>query len=248
VDAFHKLFETLPRLCPGSDASTSRAIRRLPSPRLGAKILDVGCGKGRSTVILAQHYKAPVIGVDIHQPYLDALEAAAKEAGVAKLVSTRCAKMDALDFSANSFDVIWSEGAVHLLGVSRAMREWQEMLRYGGSIAFSELSWLRDDPPLEAKEFWAKRYRDMATMHVNKLKIEAEGLFLIDMFPLPAQDAADYYTRLEQRVTELQPEAEGSPEMAAVLADAEAEIDIYKKHGAFFGYVFYMARRDIRTK
>lgn len=246
MDAFHQLFDTLPRLCPGSDASTSKAIRRLPSPRLGAKILDAGCGKGRSTVVLAQHYKAPVIGVDVYQPYLDALEAAAKEAGVAKLVTTRCMKLDALDFSANSFDVIWSEGAVYHLGVGRAMREWQEMLRYGGVIAFSDVSWLREDPPLEAKEFWAKRYRDMATMHVNKLKIEGEGLFMIDMVPLPEQDAVDYYTRLEQRVVELKPEA--GPELAAVLADAEEEIAIHKKHGAYFGYVFYLARRDIRTK
>lgn len=248
MDAFHQLFDPLPRLSPGSDSSTSKAIRRLPSPRLGAKILDVGCGKGRSTIVLAQHYKAPVIGVDAYQPYLDALDAAAKEAGVGKLVSTRCAKMDALDFSANSFDVIWSEGAVYKIGVGRAMREWQEMLRYGGVIAFSEVSWLREDPPLEAKVFWAKRYRDMSTMHVNKLKIEAEGLFMIDMLPLTEQDAADYYGPLEQRVAELKPEAESAPELAAVLADAEEEIAIHKKHGPCFGYVFYMARRDIRTK
>ncbi|MBX9599881.1 MAG: class I SAM-dependent methyltransferase [Bryobacteraceae bacterium] len=244
MEALEKLFGALPRQAPGSEASTLRAIRRLPPPRAGARILDVGCGKGRQTIQLARHYKAPVTAVDVNANYLRELELSAQEAGLSKLIQTRRASMEQLDYSANSFDVIWCEGAIYHLGVTKALTQWSPMLRYRGAIAFTELSWLKDDIPHEAKLYWARHHQEMTTVNMNRRKGEAAGFEVIDHFPLPAADWwTEYYTPLEARIAELKPEAEKSPELAAAIAEAEKEVELCRKHGETYGYVFYLLRR-----
>ena len=49
----------------------------------GAKVADVGCGNGASTVVMAQAYpKSQFFGFDYYQPSLDRAATLAKEAGV----------------------------------------------------------------------------------------------------------------------------------------------------------------------
>ena len=49
----------------------------------GAKVADVGCGNGTSTVVMAQAYpKSRFFGFDYYQPSLDRAANLAKEAGV----------------------------------------------------------------------------------------------------------------------------------------------------------------------
>ena len=55
--------------------------------RPGARILDVGCGGGWSTLALARAYPdATVVGVDIDAPSIEAARAAADTAGLADRV------------------------------------------------------------------------------------------------------------------------------------------------------------------
>ena len=49
----------------------------------GAKVADVGCGHGASTIVMAQAYpKSQFFCFDYHQPSLDRATTLAKEAGV----------------------------------------------------------------------------------------------------------------------------------------------------------------------
>ena len=77
-DALFRLFETLPRQGPGSAACTREALQRLPALPTAPRVLDLGCGTGASTLVLAATLRTSVIAVDIHQPFLDQLRAAAQ--------------------------------------------------------------------------------------------------------------------------------------------------------------------------
>jgi SAM-dependent methyltransferase len=109
TEALFRLFERLPRQGPGSDACTREALRRLGALSAAPRVLDLGCGSGRSALVLAQALRTRVVAVDIHQPFLDALEAAARERALEHLIEARCADMAAPGVAAGSIDLLWSE-------------------------------------------------------------------------------------------------------------------------------------------
>lgn len=58
-------FDGLKRLAPGSTESTQQAINLLPADFLPKKILDIGCGVGESTLLLAKHFSnAKIMAID----------------------------------------------------------------------------------------------------------------------------------------------------------------------------------------
>ena len=243
-EAFAELHSGLPREGPGSDASTREALRRLPPLPEGARVLDVGCGPGAQTLVLARELKTAILAVDIHQPYLDELEESAKERGLDTRIETHALSMDALDFPAESFDLIWSEGAAYIIGVPRALRLWRPLLSPGGFLAFTEATWLTGDPPAEVAEFWQQGYPDIGTVEANRGKAEAEGFEVLDTFVLPAEDWwTEYYTPLQRRMEALRKEQARRPDLAEAIRDTEQEIDMFVRFGDTYGYVFYLLQR-----
>ncbi len=78
------LFFSLPRQGPGSDTCTERMFHLLPGLPPDPAILDIGCGSGRQTLVLARLAPdAQITAVDLFQPVLDTLDAWAQIAGVA---------------------------------------------------------------------------------------------------------------------------------------------------------------------
>jgi SAM-dependent methyltransferase len=114
-EALLRLFEGLPRQGPGSDACTREALRRLPELPAAPRVLDLGCGSGRSALVLAQMLRVKIVAVDTHRPFLDQLRATARERGLEHLIETRCADMAAPGVPPGSVDLLWSEGAIYFL-------------------------------------------------------------------------------------------------------------------------------------
>lgn len=147
------LFEGLDRQGPGSDACTTRMFDRL-SPPEKAKILDIGCGAGMQTLTLARHCRSCTItAIDIHQPFLDALRRKADKARLSDRITTVCTSMDDLPFAQGSFDLLWSEGSVFVIGFEKGIRYWSQFLRPGGSLALTEMVWFTDHPSKEVATF-----------------------------------------------------------------------------------------------
>ena len=142
-EAFFRLFEGLPRQGPGSDACTREALERLRARcrrRRGCSTSAAAAGARRWCWRRA--LRSAVLAVDKHQPFLDALRAAADQRGLGQLIEVRCADMAAPGVAAGSIDLLWSEGAIYLLGFEEGLRLWRPLLADGGcAAAVSECSW-----------------------------------------------------------------------------------------------------------
>jgi serine/threonine-protein kinase HipA len=205
-------------------------------------VLDLGCGSGRSALVLAETLRTKIIAVDNHQPFLDQLRATTAERGLEHLIEARCADMAAPGVPAGSIDLLWSEGALYLLGFADGLRLWRPLLAPGGCLAASECSWLSADPPTAAAAFFREGYPGMAGIQRNLERARAAGFEVIDHFTLPPEAWWDeYYAPLEARIAHLAPDAD--PELAAVLDETRREIELYRSHGDSYGYVFYLLRR-----
>ena len=81
----------------------------------GARVADVGCGHGASTILMAQAYpKSRFVGFDYHQPSVEYARSKASEAGVSDRVSFEVAK--AKDYPGNDYDLVAFFDALHDMG------------------------------------------------------------------------------------------------------------------------------------
>ncbi|MDP2919681.1 MAG: class I SAM-dependent methyltransferase [Dehalococcoidia bacterium] len=113
-----------------------RIVSRLGDARA---ILDVGCGDGRLTWLLAQETNCEIIGIDLSRSGFRKAKRIAHQAGVGHLV--RCLKGDVchLNFPNGQFDlVILSYSLHHIEDSPAALREIHRVLRPGGTIIISE--------------------------------------------------------------------------------------------------------------
>ncbi|HEX2046814.1 MAG TPA: methyltransferase domain-containing protein [Acidimicrobiales bacterium] len=83
--------------------------------RGGAKVADVGCGYGISTVLLAQAFpRSTFVGFDLHRESIEAAEKAAAEAGVADRVRFEVA--GASSFGGTGYDLVCFFDCLHDMG------------------------------------------------------------------------------------------------------------------------------------
>jgi cyclopropane fatty-acyl-phospholipid synthase-like methyltransferase len=232
-----------PREGPGTDASTLEALRRLPPLPPQPRVLDLGCGPGAQTLVLARALGTRIVAIDGHRPFLDQLDRRAAAAGLGHLVETRCADFGALDEPPGSVDLIWSEGAIFCLGFAAGIRTWRPLLHAGGLMVLTEMAWLVDDPPAEARAYFAAEYPALTTVAANVALARDAGMEVLDTFTLPAEAWWTYYDSIARRVAELRPQAAGNPALRQMLEMNEVEIEMYRRHGASYGYECFLLRR-----
>jgi serine/threonine-protein kinase HipA len=244
-EAFFRLFEDLPRGAPGSDAETLAALRALPAVPPRARVLDLGCGPGRSTLVLGRALEAPAItAVDLHAPWLARLEESARAAGIASRIMTRREDFGALSDAPGSIDLVWSEGAIYHLGFENGLRTWRPLLAEGAVAAVSELTWTTDDRSPEPRAFWNEAYPAMTTIARNVATAERAGFRVIGTRTLAlASWWQEFYTPLRERIDGLRAEARTDADLALAIRAAEAEIALRERFAGEYAYVFYLLQR-----
>ena len=251
---FYEMFNSsLLRLGPGTDACTLRALnivlaasprRAAPTGQTWPRILDVGCGTGAQSLVLARHLDGPILAIHNQQPYLDALQRRAAAAGVQGKIVTRLADMRTVELDSGAFDLIWSEGALYCMGFREGLAKCRAWLADGGCLAVTELCWLRPGAPPECRRFIEGEYPVIADIDANVRAMQACGYTVLDHFVLSESAWTDeYYNPLEARLQMLRMRHAGDAERLDMIAGIQAEIDNYRQYSAYYGYVFCVMRR-----
>lgn len=237
---FFKVFERMKRQGPGGRATTLKAFEKAAGQGEINTILDVGCGKGASSLVLAEISDAFITAVDNHQPFLDHLKAQAGRLGVDGQIATVNMSMSALDFPCPSFDLIWSEGSAYIMGFEKALEAWRPLVNPAGFLFVSEAVWLTDRPSPACADYWRVEYPVMTDVKTRKAQARQLGYDILSWFILPREDWTAFYDDMEACVTY----AIGQGGMAQTFEDFINEIEIDRRYGHEYGYLCLLLRRQ----
>jgi ubiquinone/menaquinone biosynthesis C-methylase UbiE len=210
------------------------------------KILDVGCGPGMQSIELLRISNGSVVALDLLPQMIARVQAEAGAAGVSDRLITLEQDMNEMDFPPSSFDVVWCEGSIYVIGFESGLKKFKPFLKPGGYVAVSEVVWLKPNPSSEAIEFW-REYPEIDTIAAKLGVIGRVGYELVDHFLFPPSAWTEhYYDPMEQRITEKAERWKGIPEAEAVLEEARNELSVFRRCSEFYGYTFFVMRNPLR--
>ena len=240
---FFEMFDGLPRQGPGDAASTLRALALVPGIEPETRVLDIGCGTGLQTRVLARNSPARVVAVDNHPPFVDVLNREAQRLGIADRLDARVGDMRRLDFAPGSFDLVWCEGAIYVMGFEAGLREWRRLLVPGGHMAVTEVCWTKPDPPPDCAAFWAQEYPAIRDVPARLAVIAECGYETVGHFPLPPSSWwDDYYRPLQQNVTEFRERHRDEADAQELAGQMQREIDVWHAYSEFYSYECFVMR------
>ena len=106
------------------------------------KILDVGCGTGFISLLLAQ-IGYEVVAIDNNAAMLKEAEKASKELGVSDKITFMLKDAESMDFTDDTFDAVFSRHAFWLFNnPKKVYREWYRILKSNGLMVNLDANWL----------------------------------------------------------------------------------------------------------
>jgi SAM-dependent methyltransferase len=212
----------------------------LDSPR----ILDLGCGQGGPTLELARLSGGQVTGLDIDPSALAELARRADEAGLGDRVRAVHGSILDSEFPDGSFDVVWSEGSMHVLGFERALDEWRRLIRPPGFLVVHETAWLRPDPPSEIVNCPHLAYPGIRTAPEYVAQVPHHGYDLVGHFVLPDDFwLVDYFVPMVARIRELRIKYADDQAAQRALDTEQRAADIYTKYAKWYGSLFLVMQK-----
>jgi len=202
---------------------TRRAFRILPELER-PRILDVGCGSGVPTIELAKLSDGEIIGLDIDQPLLEKLNRKIEKEGFSNRVKAKKCSLFEIDFPDKSFDIIWAEGSIWIIGFEKALKEWRRLLKPNGFLVVHD---------------------EIKTVSNKIEKIPKCGYKLVDHFSLP-EDAhwTEYYRPLEIRIKELHIKYQNNLETLEIIKKYQNEIDMVKRNPKDHSSAFFVMQKS----
>jgi len=242
-DIFLDIHKDMPRQGSGRNRYTKQAYDLIP-PVKNPKILDIGCGPGMQTIHLAKISKGTVIGIDIFEQYLDQLRHLIKEGHLEDRVKAVNQSMTDIQYPEQSFDIIWAEGSIFIMGFEEGLSQWKKYLKPHGYCAIHEMAWIQDNPPQEILDYWQAVYPNICTIDGHIDIIKRCGYDLLGHFPLP-EDAwwEFYYDPLKLRLDTLSTKYKDNEQALALIQEGYSEIEMFRKYNAWYGSVFYVMQK-----
>ena len=148
----------------------NRKLAELAGVPHGARVLDAGCGVGGSSMWLAEHRDASVLGITLSEFQIGKAREYAAARGLAGRLEFQVADFCDTGLPAESFDVVWAQESVcHADDKGAFLREALRVLRPGGRLAIEDGFRTRRDLPAAAESLvldWADSWAfpDLATV------------------------------------------------------------------------------------
>ena len=188
---------------------TRKAFKILPKCK-NPYILDVGCGSGVPTIELAKISGGHVIGIDIDETSLNLLRRKIKVTGLNNRVSVIKDSILTMDFPEESFDIIWAEGSIFVIGFEKSIKRWRRFLKPNGFLVIHD----------------EKKDKNKKLALITK-----SGYTLISQFELTDNLWwLEYFTPLEQLIQEFRHKYPKDSELNDELNEDQTEIDKCKSN------------------
>ncbi len=240
---FYELFCNLPRGGPGDNKYTKKAFSYLKNLPAEPLILDIGCGHGMQTLELARISKGKIIALDNYQPFLDILMQNATKLGFDHRIIPKNQSMLKMDFKKATFDIIWSEGALFVMGFENALKKCKQILKKHGYLVVSEAVLLLPNLPKPLKEFWDKEYPNIKDIEGNISLIKNKGFKVISNFTLPKTCWNNFYSQMDKKIKELKKKYQDKKIALEVFENFQKEAKIYDKYSDYYGYEFFIMQK-----
>jgi len=190
------------------------AIPEIETPR----ILDIGCGTGIPTIALAKLSRGEVTAIDIDGAKIKKFRVRIEEEGLSNRVKAQQCSIFELDFPDQSFDIVWAEGVMGVIGFREGLKRWRRFIKPHGYLVVHD-----DEERAEEKEG----------------VIPACGYSLIQKFSLPSAIWWElYYVPLKESIKRMTLKYKKNPEVKQQLRKERDEIDRFSKNPR--GSIFFI--------
>lgn len=238
-------FSSIDRQGPGSESMTGKALSYVGELYADSRIADLGCGTGGQTVTIAKEVPGHIYALDLFPTFIDRLNARVVSNGLSERIDGIVGSMDALPFKEETFDLIWSEGAIYNIGFRKGLEYWRKFLKPGGIVCVSEASWLSESRPSEIEDFWMDAYPEIDTVEHKVRQMKEIGYDVITSFVIPENCWTEHFYKPQRKAQKifLQNHQE-NPIASELVANMRHEAALYSKYSKYYGYVFYIGKKD----
>ncbi|KJG01085.1 MerR family transcriptional regulator [Photobacterium angustum] len=234
---FEAIFDDLARLSPSCDDDSLKALETLPIK--SGEVLDIGCGKGVITTLLAKHGDFHITALDNDEYNLSCLNEAAIENKLEHRITTVCASMTTMPFEGQCFDMLWAEGSAYIMGVEQALKQWKPFIKAHGYLVISDLVWLADNPSQEAVDFWQQNYPDMTTSEQRVKQMQQAGFEVIKHFTQSDQSWTNYLAPLQNKIAQW----DNQHFTSNAIKDIQNEIHIHEQYLGQYSYQLFVLKK-----
>ena len=234
----------LERQGPGSPEMIIKALSFLDNLNEISRVVDLGCGTGGQTMVLAQNIIGDIIGLDYYPEFINIFNGNAKKLNLQERVNGIVGLMENLPFQKEEFDLIWSEGAIDNIGFEKGLNYWNGFLKKNGYIAVTSATWFTDERPAEIEKFWVDAVPGISTVGNNISVMQKTGYNFVAAFTLPEKCWTDNYFIPREAVEKtLLKMYTGNKTVEAYIENDKYEVELYSKYRQYYGYVFYIGKK-----
>jgi ubiquinone/menaquinone biosynthesis C-methylase UbiE len=244
INLICEYFSNINRQGPGSRDTTLKALSFIDKLADNSQIADIGCGTGAPTMDLAQNIEGKITGIDLFPDFIEIFNKNATKLNLENRVEGKVASMENLPFSAESLDLIWSEGSIYNIGFERGINEWRKFLKTGAFLALTEVSWLTEKRPAEIHDFWMDAYPEIDTIATKVEQLQKAGYIVRATFVLPENCwTENFYIPQINAQKEFLRKHQANKFAIELVENQRQESELYFKYKQFYGYVFYIAKK-----